>query len=317
MRRRWFSHAIGDERALLQSAASLLEQRQVKTKEQLQPLLQDAVTNKGTNFATALLYQYLMAHEEHGLLFQRAQETQIDLNPTQRSPHLIIVPGMFAQEKPELGGDGALIRKIATTLGFSVSTAPLDGRASITENASALHHYLESVQHEQFWLLSISRGSADVKIMLQRYRDSPVYEQLTHWISISGLVTGTPLLRGHARRPIYSKFVQGLSKIQGISTQLAIELDCEHAHWSDLHYPQALTITHVMPVPLNWHVTSPVMSRYARLQEQGPTDGLVLLADTLAQPGHIYPIWGADHMLRVPNLAEHFYRLIQLFQCDE
>lgn len=223
---------------------------------------------------------------------------------------MVIVPGMFATEKPELGGDGALLIEIAASLGFKVSTAPTNGKASLAQNALSLHRYLLALADENFWLVSVSRGSSDVKVMLSHYPDAPYHQHLQHWISVSGIVTGSPLINRLANAKINSFFIRSLSRLRGMSPDLLGEFDCNHSHWSDDHYKDRFGITYVTPVPLDWHVTGAVQPRYERLAGTGPTDGIYLLADMLKQPGCIYPIWGADHMLRVPLLADHLYRLI-------
>ena len=37
---------------------------------------------------------------------------------------------------------------------------------------------------------------------------------------------------------------------------------------------------------------------HARLESFGPNDGSILLADAPKWPGHLCPVWGADHYLR-------------------
>lgn len=313
IRRSWFSAAMGDEQALLRTASAQLREHEVSTDQALRELLEK--TNvESSNLATAMFYQYLLGHQRHGLLVKQVQEKSINTEVSPSIPHIIVVPGMFAIEKPELGGDGALLKSIALSKGFSVSTAPTDGQASISENAAILHEYLQSRPTEEYWLVSISRGSADVRFMLNKYTDANYHHRIRQWISMCGIVTGTPLVRGLKRNPVRSAFIRGISKLRGISTQLAPELDDEHPHWSYVLDEPAFGITHVLPIPLDWHVTSPVIPRYSRLKGLGPTDGIVLLADTLDQPGCIYPIWGADHMLRVPTLTDHLYRLIDFLK---
>jgi len=39
------------------------------------------------------------------------------------------------------------------------------------------------------------------------------------------------------------------------------------------------------------------------LAVNGPNDGTTTLADVLAWPGEIYPVWGADHYFRPAGMA--------------
>lgn len=316
MHRSWFATAVGDERALLDQASVYLNAQSITNDLELTDLLFHTSASAGTNFATAVLYQYLKSHPLHGNLISRIRNTAPTTDAATQLPHMIIVPGMFAAEKPELGGDGALLNHIAERLGFSVSTAPLDGKASLVQNAEALHHYLSARCETNFWLVSVSRGSSDVKVMLHRFPNAPYLERMKQWISVSGIVTGSPLINRLNNNRINSILISSLSRLRGMAPELPGEFDVSHNYWSDNSHAGTFGITHVAPIPLDWHVTKAVLPRYERLKKQGPTDGIIMLNDLLTQPGRIYPIWGADHMLRVPHLSDHFYRLINFLKDD-
>ena len=314
IRRQWFSTPMGDDHALLREASAIISCEKPSTDLELLEVLRAVCDERGTNLATALLYQYLNLHKQHGAFIKNVKQQNVNQSKEYTPIHMVVVPGMFASRNPELGGDGAVLTSIASAMGFSVSKAPTNDLASISENAGVLHEYLQSLSYDNLWLVSISRGSADVRYMLTHYDTSDYEYRLRHWVSVSGIVAGSPLIEGLSQRPVFTAFVKAVSKLQGISTNLAQELDREHPHWSIPHSNPSFSITHVMPVPMDWHLTSPVLSRYSKIRHLGPTDGLSLLADTLKGPGNIYPIWGADHMLRVPNLSDHFYRLIHFLR---
>lgn len=315
--RQFFATAIGDECALLDEALILLSAIDKPVELQLLNQLEKLNTSHGTNMATAVFYQYLLQHANHGPFIDQVRSTSPAATRPSTSPQLVIVPGMFAAEKPEFGGDGALLIDIAKSFGFTVSIAPTDGRASLAANAQVLHDYLMSRDDDNFWLVSISRGSADVKFLLHQFPDAPYHQYLRQWISVSGVVTGSPLVNRFANLRINSMVIRGLFRLSGVSADLADELDGTRAHWSNFPVNDSIRITHVAPVPLDWHVTTAVLPRYQRLKRLGPTDGVSLLPELLAQSGRIYPIWGADHMLRAPHLAEHFYRLINFLILED
>lgn len=314
--RSWFASAVGDERELLQRATTLLQTECIDSDRKLNELLQNTVMDGQVNLATALFYQYILAHEKHGTAYSRVQRQTIAKPTPDTSAHIVIVPGMFAKEKPDIGGDGALLKTIASSLGLTVSTAPTNTQASVSENADVLHQYLQQMQSDHVWIVSLSRGSADVKFMLSRHKTATYLPIVKQWISVSGIVTGTPLFQRILKRPVYAKAVSLLCTLRGISARLPVELDASYPFWSESCDQYPFGVTHVAPIPLDWHVTRPVQPRYARLKHLGPTDGIVMLTELLAQQGTIYPIWGADHMLRVPNLANHFYQLIEYLKED-
>ena len=52
-------------------------------------------------------------------------------------------------------------------------------------------------------------------------------------------------------------------------------------------------------LPLREHLTGNPAARHARLAPLGPNDGSTLVQGALAAPGLTYPVWGADHYMRV------------------
>ena len=76
-------------------------------------------------------------------------------------------------------------------------------------------------------------------------------------------------------------------------------------------WPQwpGLTQIHLVAFPLSTTISLQVQSRYAKLSQHGPNDGVVLLKDCLRMPGAIYPIWGTDHMMRTPIMGSLFHKL--------
>jgi hypothetical protein len=66
-----------------------------------------------------------------------------------------------------------------------------------------------------------------------------------------------------------------------------------------LQLPPHLQLISLVGFPLRQHMTSGLGRRcYDRVACHGPNDGVIVLSDVCAQPGLIYPIWGADHLLR-------------------
>jgi hypothetical protein len=57
---------------------------------------------------------------------------------------------------------------------------------------------------------------------------------------------------------------------------------------------------------------------YQRLLKTfGPNDGLTPLRDCFDYPGRIYPVWGADHFMRIPDLTALLYKLFHFIDAVE
>src|SRR5439155_19556036 len=68
---------------------------------------------------------------------------------------------------------------------------------------------------------------------------------------------------------------------------------------------RSMQMVSVVGFPLREHMSNGVARRcHHRLMPLGPNDGGLVLADVCAQPGLLYPLWGADHYLRPKMRSE-------------
>jgi hypothetical protein len=71
-------------------------------------------------------------------------------------------------------------------------------------------------------------------------------------------------------------------------------------------------VINLIGVPLHAHVQQrSLFKRYGWMQALGPNDGMALLPDLLVEPGDTYPLWGADHYFRTPQVSPLFYRVFR------
>jgi hypothetical protein len=131
------------------------------------------------------------------------------------------------------------------------------------------------------------------------------------WISISGIVGGTPLATMKFRSGFHRLANKAFFPMLGTSAGAISEMRHDHAFWqTDLVLPHDMHCVHVAGVPLVSHVQPILVKRHQQLSAYGVNDGMSLLQSTITAPGNIYPIWGADHMLRTPELSPLMYRLL-------
>lgn len=313
--RRLFAEAIGDEVALTEEARRQLEKLQDESPSS--QTINALASKKDANLASAVLYQALLREPHHGAFIRAVDQCPTSAVTVDDAPLMIVVPGMFYREYLEIGADGKLVKDIARKFGMKTVTAPTSSLGSVNENLAILHEYLCRVATRPFWLVSMSRGSAEVKWLLQRYPDAPYLSALRVWLSIAGIVAGTPLHERIYANKFYGAMHRSLARINRISPALGEELVCSNPNWQKLTCPPHTQIINIIAVPLSWHVTESAIRRYYRLCPFGPTDGVVLLTDYLDEPGLIYPVWGADHFLRMSRIAALFYRLLYFLLVGE
>jgi len=253
----------------------------------------------GLEFATAVLYDRVLRHREHGAFFQRTRSRCESANVT----GLVgIIPGAFYREHKNTGADGARVAAILHSMQCAVECVPVDSFGSLFRNAALITEWLLKHKHERVTLISLSKGSADLKIALALRNAVELFGHVHMWISLSGLPHGTPLVDWLRRQKLRRLGVRLLLWLRGQRYSVVEELrhDCSGplALWPPL--PPHLRIIHVIAFPLQRHLAHPWAARaYKRVAPLGPNDGGgFLLGEVANLPGIVFPVWGADHYLQ-------------------
>src|SRR5262249_38047306 len=145
----------------------------------------------GIDFATKLLYERLIDSPEHGPFIRQINA----LEPPRRLELTIaLVPGACYAEYPHTGADGRILRDMAREWGCRVETIPLLSFGSLQENAQILRRWLAAYTREPLVLVSLSKGSADVRMALAAGDADTVFRRVSTWVNLSGIVWGTPLV---------------------------------------------------------------------------------------------------------------------------
>jgi hypothetical protein len=305
--RKLFTEAIGDELALARQARDILRTKgPVKDRQTLLSLSREY----GPDLAARCYYESLEC-SEHGE-FKRtidAYDCDTCLNSEtveRRNIDLLIIPGMFYKEYPDVGADGQLAADIAVRFGFNVKRVEVHSRGSIRKNAAVLAQTLDKIESENIWLVSLSKGSSEVQAYLN---SGSMHPGLRGWINVAGINRGTPhaarKMSSLPRRLAYSV----ISRIIGVDYELLHELNPSHDIWNAGCQANTLQCIHVVPIPLRSHVQGMLKRRYDKLIEHGPNDGVVPVIDAQSLPGFIYPVWGVDHFMRTPKISELLYKV--------
>lgn len=252
----------------------------------------------GLDFATALLFwqvSRLPRNAEH------LGAAQAGAWPAQHEEIIGIVPGAFHREHRHTGADGGRVLSIARDLGMAAEVVPTHSFGTLAENAGIIHHWVASRRDSRVALVSLSKGSADVKRAFSMPGSHEVFANVSAWVSISGTVQGTPLIDWLRRRTLRSWAVRLALWWRGHPRATLDDLRHGTAaplgSWPPL--PVHLRLVHICGFPLERHLVHPWAHRaFARLAPLGPNDGGGnLLSDVLDYPGIVCPVWGADHYL--------------------
>ena len=263
------------------------------------PAVRELALREGMEFATAVVYDRIL----------RKPRNQVFLDEVARSPDCVvdrdvlfaIVPGAFYRMHKHSGADGARLIRMLETAGARVETIPIENFGRVRENARIIAEWLEAKRPEKVVILSLSKGSADVKCAL---RERPeLARHLLGWVSLSGISSGTPLVDWLQRQRWRMLGIRFFFWWRGLSLNALNDLRSggELADWSDA--ADELPLLNVCGFPLQRHLTHRWAPKgYRRLAPLGPNDGGgILLGEVAQRPGLVFPVWGADHYL-APSL---------------
>jgi hypothetical protein len=226
------------------------------------------------------------------------------------------MPGAFAREYPHTGAHGQRVFELAAMLGWPAERVEVPSLAPMAQNAEALVRVLGRGGSRPTVVVSLSKGGADVRAALERPGAAEEWRKVRAWVSLSGIVTGTPLVAWLRARPLRCCGVRVLLRLRRQRFAVVDELRRGPGAPLDrpLVPPPGLRVVHVNAFPLQQHLGDAWARRgHARLAPLGPNDGGgILLADVARLPGDLYPVWGADHYLRPSwNIRPLLLRILQ------
>ena len=250
--------------------------------------------------ATCALYEQVRVSPRHAALIRRVESSQ-EATIEAPAPLVVVMPGAFHAQYPHTGADGKRVLELARELGWPAEVVPAPSLGSMAENAAILAEFLTSRSGKPIVLVSLSKGGSDVRAALQSAESANHMRDVRTWVNISGIVTGTPLVKWLQDRPLRC---WGAKMLLWCRRQRWACIE-ELRHGPDaplgrtLTLPAGMRAIHVAGFPSAADLSNDWARRgHARLAPLGPNDGGgILLRDLLALPGEIYPVRGADHYL--------------------
>jgi hypothetical protein len=244
-------------------------------------------------------------------LYQRVRESHESfirmVDASARTPRAMrggtvvaIAPAALYKQYRRSGADGRRIREVAEGFGLAVETIPLKPIGSLDQNAATILQWLHNCEFDEVVLVSLSKGSSDVKKALAT--DSNAFRKVSVWVSVGGLLDGTPLARWILSNERIPRAFRALHRIRRVDLHFFEDLDRRARGPLDfeLVLPPDLRLIHIVGFPLLEHANNWLARMlYRKLAEHGPNDGFMLLEDVSRWPGAIYPVWGADHYFRM------------------
>ena len=293
------------ESALLARAASFSECRSLA--DLTADKLREISGREGLDFATSLLYDRVKRSEQHAAFIDRIDQWQTSDRKIGAGNVVVgVIPAAFYKETPNSGADGKLILEEGRHLGLQSKLIPLSSTGTLAENSKIIFDWLANHQGNEIILVSLCKGSADVKFALNSPGAQEKFRDVSVWVNICGTLNGSPVAEWLlAAKPRY--FLTWVCcKCRGYGMDFLREVapSRQGPLTQPLKLPSSIRLINVVGFPLRHHLTNQfIRICYERVSPQGPNDGGVLLADACQLPGVIYPVWGADHYLRPESRA--------------
>jgi hypothetical protein len=295
------------ETALLQRASDWPEH---PTVESLTPkVLQQIAKRQGIDFATALLFNRYQKSPRHADFIRQIDRLRKSPATSQRimGAKIVLIPGALYLERPDLGGNGHLVREAAVNSGWPCDFVPVASTGSVLDNAQRIHHWLLKHAEEKIILVSLSKGGKDLIASFDLMdAPPPAFHNIVAWVNVCGPLNGSLMADWVLSSRIRSCLFRTQFWLQNRSFKFITEL-CHEPNATEqfsMGLPQSFRIINVVGFPFSQHLKSR-FSRFChrKLSAYGPNDGTILLSDLCAWPGETYPVWGVDHYFRPEALA--------------
>jgi hypothetical protein len=271
--------------------------------------LKDIADRQGLDFSTMVLYQALHASPLHGAFIEALDKEPVSTSHAPLAAKILVIPALFHAHYPETGADAAFAAGIARQCGFQVDTIATRSLGTSTENAAIIRDALERDTAADIWIFAVSKGSADFRAFLQLYPDTPAIARVRGWINVCGVSAGAQIADYDTATGWRALKYRAICRLFGTSFELMREMRTDHPYWREpLVLPPHMKMFSFAAIPLGSHIQKSLIGRYQAISPLGPNDGMMLCRDAILDHGPAYPVWGADHFFRSPQVISILYR---------
>ncbi|MBI4195033.1 MAG: hypothetical protein HY526_08145 [Betaproteobacteria bacterium] len=279
-------------------------------------VLHDLTRKFSTDFAT--LYFVERVHRERfnrrlqeafraELAFLRANASRQSLVlPKAYQEYLFVfVPGYAYRKDTTTGADFARQRRLLDRAGGRTVLIQTEELGTVEENAGIVAREIVRLTrlNRPIVLVSTSKAGPEVALALGRELGAARSKAVRAWISIGGLLRGSPYADRMLSWPM--NWVAWLVlRAQGLKPDVIRDLSTPERRpvFERLVFPEHVLMIQYVGVPLSGHINKDVRSRYDALGKIGPNDGLTLLADEIIPAGGVITDIGLDHFYRDPEI---------------
>ena len=277
-------------------------------------LLRDLTERFSCDFAT-LYFVDRVYREDTNRRFQqafhahlaavRAVKGSLALPAAHKQYLITFVPGYAYETDPKTGADFARQRRLLDRAGLETVLIETEELANIEENARIIAQQLVRLAQRRrpIVLVSTSKAGPEVALALGRELTPGQSQAVVAWISIGGLLRGSPYADWASKWP--KNWVAGLVFwSQGLKPKVIRNLTTTERRpvFESLTFPDHIFMVQWVGAPLSGHIKKYARHRYNVIKKIGPNDGLTLLADEIIPGGVVITDIGLDHYYRDPEI---------------
>lgn len=277
-------------------------------------LLQTLTERFSADLATLYLVDRLY-RDERNARFQRAFHEQlariraqggaVALPSEYRRYLMVFVPGYAYALDRTTGADLGRQRDLFERAGFDTVLIETDELGNVEPNAKIVAEQILrlSAQGRPIVLVSASKGGAEAALALGRELTPAQARQVRAWVSIGGLLRGSPYADWASQWP--RKWLAGAAFLwRGLKPRVIRNLTTEkrRAVFDDLAFSPHTLMLQYVGAPLSGHIEKGVRGRYKVIKKIGPNDGLTLLLDEIIAGSAVITDIGLDHYYRDPEI---------------
>lgn len=247
------------------------------------------------NKSSDLIYEEMLYKLKSG-------EIPSELNKL-RNYTVLFVPGLAYNADTSTGANFARQRKLLDSYGIRNRLVNTLEWGLCNFNAKLVAHEIRKNVDEKIILVSASKGSIEAHEALTEILDSTEIKKVHSWISVGGILNGSPIADKYLKFP-HSWFAQIMLAFKGVNSDLVEDLSYvkRTAGIKNRPLPAALKVIHFIGVPFSLNVRNEVRGRYNYLKYLGPNDGLTPLAEQLLPNGIVICEVGLDHYFRSSSI---------------
>ena len=227
---------------------------------------------------------------------------------------VLFAPAWFYRSHPANGSDFARQRRLLDRVGIAHRLIEVAESGSVEDNAATIADAVREAgrRQETVVLISVSKSGPEVALALSRLLTPQEAAPVAGWLNAAGALHGTPLADAVLRPPaswmarLY--FWAARWDLAGL-TSMATGPSRRRLEGARL--PDSVAVINLVAVPVSGSIGPKVVAGYKMLRDDGPNDGVVLLADTVWPGGANIVALGADHLFASQQEEAHDLALLR------